>query len=220
MDLTAAIDGYCERLDASFWAEPINALTNAAFLLAALVMAWRLRGTNLPLAHALTGLLAMIGLGSFLFHTVAQGWAALADVLPILLFILLYLFAASRDFLGLAPRFAALCVLAFFPFAFVSAGLLRNLPLLGVSAGYLPVVLLIAGYAVLLRRQAPVTARNLGIGAGLLLLSVTLRSLDMPLCAALPVGTHFGWHLLNGLMLGWMIETYRRHMLAPHPAQG
>jgi hypothetical protein len=30
-----------------------------------------------------------------------------------------------------------------------------------------------------------------------------------------PLGTHFGWHLLNAVMLGWMIEVYRRHMLAP-----
>jgi hypothetical protein len=29
------IDLYCERTDASFWAEPANALTNAAFLIAA-----------------------------------------------------------------------------------------------------------------------------------------------------------------------------------------
>ena len=32
--------GYCERLDGSFWAEPFNAATNAAFLAAALVAFW------------------------------------------------------------------------------------------------------------------------------------------------------------------------------------
>jgi aspartyl-tRNA(Asn)/glutamyl-tRNA(Gln) amidotransferase subunit C len=31
----------------------------------------------------------------------------------------------------------------------------------------------------------------------------------------IPLGTHFLWHILNGIMLGWMIEVYRRHMLAP-----
>jgi hypothetical protein len=41
-----------------------------------------------------------------------------------------------------------------------------------------------------------------------------LRTLDEPFCATFPIGTHFLWHLLNALMLGWMIEVYRRHMLA------
>jgi hypothetical protein len=30
MELTRAIDAYCERLDAGYWAEPVNAVTNAA----------------------------------------------------------------------------------------------------------------------------------------------------------------------------------------------
>ena len=33
-DWTAPIDAYCERVDASFWSEPVNALSNAAFLVA------------------------------------------------------------------------------------------------------------------------------------------------------------------------------------------
>lgn len=92
--------------------------------------------------------------------------------------------------------------------------------MLSASAGYLPVVVLIAGYAVVLARRAPETARGLALGAGLLFVSITLRSLDMPLCESWPIGTHFAWHLLNGLLLGWMIEVYRRHMLARRPHGG
>jgi len=32
---SVAVTTYCERLDASFWPWPLNALTNLAFLLAA-----------------------------------------------------------------------------------------------------------------------------------------------------------------------------------------
>ena len=35
MDLTQQFDGYCERVDLTYWAEPVNAITNAAFLIAA-----------------------------------------------------------------------------------------------------------------------------------------------------------------------------------------
>ena len=36
MDLMQAIDGYCERTGPEYWSEPVNAVTNAAFLIAAL----------------------------------------------------------------------------------------------------------------------------------------------------------------------------------------
>lgn len=214
MDWTAPIDGYCERLDPGFWAEPVNAVTNAAFLLAALVMALRLRGTALPVAQALTAILAATGVGSFLFHTYAQPWAGLADTLPILLFILTYLHAATRDFLGASRRVAALVTLGYFPFAAVTVPLLRLIPGLGDSAGYATVPLLMGIYAGLLRRRAPPTARGLVLAAVLITASITFRALDAPLCGVFPLGTHFLWHLLNAVLLAWMIELYRRHRLA------
>ncbi|MFT2588559.1 hypothetical protein ACMWPQ_29155, partial [Escherichia coli] len=39
--LLAPVDLYCERLSTAFWAEPVNALSNLAFLLAAYFL-WRL----------------------------------------------------------------------------------------------------------------------------------------------------------------------------------
>jgi hypothetical protein len=69
-------------------------------------MAWRLRGSRLPLAWALVVVLALIGVGSFLFHTHAQTWSALADTGAIGVFILIYLYAASRDYLGLSWIYA------------------------------------------------------------------------------------------------------------------
>ena len=41
-DPYAAVDRYCERVDASFWSEPLNAVSNAAFLVAAglALLAW------------------------------------------------------------------------------------------------------------------------------------------------------------------------------------
>ena len=218
MDWTAAVDGSCERLGPAFWAEPLNAATNAAFLIAALVMAWRLRGAHLHLANILVGILAAIGIGSFLFHTFATRWAGLADTLPILLFILAYIFAATRDYFGVSSWIAALAVVAFFPFAALTVPLFGLIPGLGSSAGYAPVPLLIFGYAAALRRRAPETARNMAVAGVLLVVSLTFRTLDEPLCAVWPIGTHFLWHILNGILLGWLIETYRRHMLAGGPA--
>jgi hypothetical protein len=211
MSWLTPVNAYCERLGPDYWAEPINAVTNATFLIAAAVMAHRLRGQPLPLAWTLVGVLAVIGAGSFLFHTHANRLTGLMDVLPILAFILLYLYAATRDYLGARPWVAGLAVAGFFPWSAALVPLFGLITGIGGSAGYAPVPALILLYAALLRRRAPETGRGLAVGACILILSLTARTLDQPLCALIPTGTHFLWHILNGIMLGWMIEVYRRH---------
>ena len=74
--------------------------------------------------------------------------------------------------------------------------------------------LLILIYAAVLWRRSPETARGMALGAAILVVSLAFRTLDGPVCDTLTLGTHFLWHILNGLMLGWMIEVWRRHMLA------
>ena len=209
MDWFRAVDGYCERTGPEYWAEPVNALTNLAFLVAAAVMWPRVRG--MPTGQVLCGVLGVIGVGSWLFHTHANPLTGLMDVVPILAFILAYVFVATRDFFGAGRWVAAGAALAFIPYTVVLTPVFRALPFFEVSAFYWPVPVLIAAYAVALRARAPATARGLGIGAAILCLSLVARSVDGALCDAVPLGTHFLWHVLNALMLGWMIEVWRRH---------
>ena len=61
MDWLAPVDAYCERTGPEYWSEPVNALTNLAFLLAALVMARRLRGPGLATGRVLAGVLFTLG---------------------------------------------------------------------------------------------------------------------------------------------------------------
>ncbi|RYH11737.1 ceramidase domain-containing protein [Tropicimonas sp. IMCC6043] len=210
--LLRQVDGYCERTDFSYWSEPVNALTNLAFLVAAALLWRRLDTDRLPLARAMCLVLAAIGIGSWLFHTHATVWGAIADTTPITLFILLYVFAANRDYWGLSTPLALLATAGFFPYAAATVPLFQSLPGFEISAAYWPVPLLIALYALALRRRAPETARGLAVGAVLLCVSLGFRSVDMSVCTAFPLGTHFLWHILNAIMLGWMIEIYRRHM--------
>lgn len=208
----APIDAYCERTSANLVAEPINAVTNLAFIVAAWIM-WR-RSAGLPIARALCGVLAVIGVASGLFHSFANGATAAFDVAAILVFVLLYLFAAARDFLWLAGWRPWAITAAFLPYAAVTVPLFASLEFLGASAAYAPIPVLILGVAALLWTRAGNTARGLVLGAAILVISLAFRTLDPVLCAAIPNGTHFVWHLLNAAMLGWMIEVYRRHMLA------
>ncbi len=212
MDWFQEIDGYCERLSPDYWAEPINAVTNAAFIVAAFIMWRRVRGQGMPLAVILVVILAAIGVGSYLFHTHAQVWAALADVAPILLYILVYIYAINRDVWQMRPLFAGVATAMFVPYAAATVPIFQLVPGLGGSAAYAPVPLLILIYAFLLRRRFPKTAAGLASGAAILIASITFRALDAPICVQFETGTHFMWHILNAIMLGWMIEVYRRHM--------
>jgi hypothetical protein len=212
VDWFRAVNGYCERTDASYWSEPLNAASNAAFLAAAWI-AWRMaRRAGDRAAQVLAVVLAVIGVGSYLFHTHARVWALYADVVPIQVFILAYLCLATIRFFA-APWWAGvLAAAAFVPASALAASAIRAAfgPLNG-SVGYMPVPILVLLYAAALRRRAPGTARGLAVGAGILALSLFFRTIDAAVCAAVPVGTHFLWHLLNGLTLGWMIAVFIRH---------
>ncbi len=212
MNLSKPIDIYCERLDIGIWAEPINAVTNAAFILAAIFM-W-LRCKNLVEGRILSFILFSIGCGSFLFHTFAQTWAAILDVSAILIFILTYIFLANRKFLAWSKMVSSIGVILFFPYQFLLASILSNIQFFGSSVQYIPVALLIFVYSGLLRKSEPNLSHGLFIGASILCLSIIFRTIDESFCSIFAVGTHFVWHILNAIMLSWMIEILRRHMLA------
>ena len=211
MDWFAQVDGYCERTDFTFWSEPLNALTNLAFIIAALIF-WR-RSQGVPMARVLSGILFVIGVGSFLFHTFATNWASMADVVPIGVFILTYLFVVNRDMVPMGGWLAVFATALFIPYAAALVPVLNRIPFIAISNFYWTVPILLVGYAVFLRRK-PGIASGFLFGAGLLSVSIIIRSLDEILCDAVPIGTHFIWHILNGIMLGWMIHVYIRHMLA------
>ena len=209
MDWTRALNVYCERTDPSYWSEPVNALSNLGFIVAAYIM-WRRSDGDRP-ARALCILLFLIGVGSWLWHTHALAWAGALDVLPVVLFTLMYIYLANRHMMNWPPVVSALGSAAYVPYSFGLATVFGMLPFFSVSAGYWPLPVLIFAYAYALRRRVASTSRNLAIGAAILCISLVFRSVDGALCQAIPFGTHFVWHLLNAVMLGWMIETWLRH---------
>jgi Ceramidase len=206
MEWSASIDLYCERTDASFWSEPVNAVTNIAFLIAA-VSAFRLerRGDreDWP-ALALVIVVAAVGVGSFVFHTVATRGAVLADVIPIAVFIYGYLLLALRRFLELRLAPAVAIVVAYAALAQALSALAPP-RLLNGSVGYVPA--LVALIAVALTAREARVRRGLSLAALVFAISLGLRSADLALCPAFPLGTHFAWHILNAIVLYMLLRT-------------
>ncbi len=207
----ASVDGYCERLDSSFWAEPVNAITNLSFVLAATIAFRSITSHRSldPAAGMLLALVLAIGIGSFLFHTFATRWAALADTTPIMVFILLYLTLILRRGFGLRWPWAILIGLLFLPLsiAIISGTRMITGGLLGGSSGYLPALGALSVSGLLLRRRNADMGHALLLAAALFLISLTFRTLDEPLCNLAPLGTHFVWHILNGILLGYLVVT-------------
>ncbi|MCB1802903.1 MAG: ceramidase domain-containing protein [Gammaproteobacteria bacterium] len=194
------IDLYCERLSPDFWAEPVNALTNAAFLVAA-AFGWRLAGRlgqrDLQVS-VLLAVLASIGIGSFLFHTFATRWAMLADLIPILVFQLFYLWLYTGTINGWGRALRMVSV------ASLLLALVLSTRLAAYANGsliYLPALLTLVMLALHARVQARPGRALLLAASALFALALSLRTIDMLVCEQFATGAHFGWHLLNALVL-------------------
>lgn len=220
MTWTDVVDGYCERTDAGYWSEPVNAVSNLAFVVAA-VIAWRMaRAAEDRPAQLLAVTAGCVGVGSYLFHTHATRWALQADVWPIRVFVLLYVGLAVVRFLGTPRRVGAAAAAGFAAATAVAiaAGGALDLTLNG-SIGYATVPAGLALMSALVARRDRATAVGLLAGAAVFLVSLALRTVDRELCTAVPLGTHFAWHLLNGVVAGLMIVVFVRHGRTAGPAR-
>ena len=100
MNLLQSIDIYCERQNILFWSEPINALTNFFFIVFGLYLFFKT--FNDKFSRVLSLELVMIGVFSFLFHTIAKLITAIMDNYSNIIFGFTYHFAANLWFLNLS----------------------------------------------------------------------------------------------------------------------
>jgi hypothetical protein len=208
VDWFAPIDIYCERTSPGLLAEPLNAASNAAFFVAALVL-WRRAGGSVP-ARLLAGLVGLIGVASLSFHLFANRLTMVLDVGSIQI----YLLAGAGMFLRLVGGWSMRRVwLALAGLMAVSVAL----PLLAMPwcpAGictYSPAMAAMLLLAVLAYRRRSLAAPMLFAAVGLFAVALTIRQLDQPLCSFLPRGTHFIWHVLNAGVLYLTTRALMRH---------
>jgi hypothetical protein len=211
------VDLYCERTDASFWSEPLNALTNLAFLVAAILIVTRARHEQGRLgwdAMALAMLTMLVGVGSFLFHTFATVWGRWLDLVFIAAFVYVLLALCLVRVAGLGWR-GVLAGLVLY--AVLERGVLAAVPpgTMGGSLLYLPPVLALAAFAWYARHRAHPAASRLAAAVGVFAVAIAVRTLDLPLCRAWPTGTHFLWHLLTA----WVLYLAATAVLAPRGAR-
>jgi hypothetical protein len=194
----AYMDAYCERTAPGLLAEPLNAVTNASYLIAAWA-AWYLAGrSGRPSAgvQILVWLAVAVGTGSGLWHTFATAWALILDIVPIVLFLVWFFWLYMRGVAGMPTPFAAAAIAAFLAttfFAQAFAGVLHG------ALYYTPGLILLLALGVLHAREWATDRYVLLAAAGVYALALVFRTLDQEVCPAFPIGTHFLWHSLIGL---------------------
>ena len=222
---------YCERgTSAALSAEPINAVSNVAFILAALMglqlLEWRPREQQTSDHFLLIGLVALIGIGSFAFHLFATQETELLDVIPIAVFTLVYLGFALNRFLGVPPGWMVLLVIGF-TILMAATSQVRCWdggvglpgpevqeanPCINGSVFYLPALGALIVVGLLLEERRHRAAPYVLWAAAIFAISLTLRSLDLALCGKFliegqKVGTHAAWHVLNALALFLLLRA-------------
>lgn len=211
--LLAPVDLYCERTGPEFWAEPLNALSNLAFFAAGLWGVWqvRKRGTG-TFAEVLAWWVVAIGVGSSLFHTFANRGTVWADVLPIAGFTLAYTLFNLRRFLGMKWGKAIAIFVAFYAVAglvtFAVPDWLRQAS--NGTTGYLPPFLALAFFGAMVAASGNRAGWYNLAGSAIFVVSVICRMIDPLVCGGFPLGTHFLWHIFNGLMLGVLLAATAR----------
>lgn len=214
MLLLDSLDLYCERTDIGILAEPFNAITNMAFLVAAayLHLLYRDRYYKDKQAWNLIVLVAAIGFGSGIFHIFANRFTMFLDVIPIGMFVFYYLWVVMQRFLHfnrLKVFFLILCFAA-------SAWLMQLIPTpynLNNSAVYLPCLAAIIYLGLRMKAIKHDSAETFFIAATWFAVSLFFRIIDIALCDITFIGTHFIWHMCNSFVLVLLTRLVIEHPL-------
>ena len=187
------IDVYKERgQNLSYMAEPVNAFSNVSFLAAGMIaMAFAQDWIDWLLAFNIV----VIGMGSFLYHTRPNLFTYFADVIPIIVFVLSYVFIYFNVFLGLGLLGSFIAWLMYF---MINGVLLFKLNhKLNGSADYLPVIAMLFFGGVILAFMTGYI--HLILASFIAIFSLIARTYDSE--STMTTGSHFIWHILNGQLL-------------------
>ncbi len=167
----------------------------------------------------ITGLIALtfaIFVGSTAFHALPNRATVLMDVIPIQLFMLAYLALALRRFLGLGWLWVVAGLGLFIAAVALLPMVIPDRRLASVSA-YVAALAALCVVGVLCLRKGERAGFSLLAAAAAFAFSLTARQLDAPWCPIIPIGTHWLWHLCNGLVLGVLLLAAIRHSAARRP---
>lgn len=193
------LPAYCEQQLGWVAGQPINIISNALFLIFAVIAYRQFSRYKVASGYLkfLALLLGVVGVGSATFHYFYNFHTILFDSIPIYIFMIAALgywvrlltkskaiaFSASTAFVGIQLLLSVLV-----PSSFANGSIRHIVAFL---------FLLILGLFTL--RKYPDIVRPFGLAISMYVLAIVARSIDIAACEGLYIGTHFLWHIFAAL---------------------
>lgn len=208
--------GICERSSLGPFAEPLNILSSFAFMVAAVAI-YRiytrhedLHGKWIWDVRILTFLTFIIGVNSIIFHAFPNPTTELADTITIVMFIILYFWCVLFRVARTTIFQAGICFIAFVGFSHI---LVSQFPrALNDSIGYLSTMIALIMIAVHLHLRARPSSSHFMLAALIGVVSLFCRAVDREVCALLPTGSHFLWHIFNATLIFILLKQLIRNV--------
>ena len=168
-----------------------------------------------PYVKKLQDIILFIGLGSFLFHAFGNLWSAFADTLPIMIFILFYLYVAVRFYLEQTNLISIAALIIF-----LSLNILLGYAGIEEISSYLTALfaMLLISVISLLRGEIEIS-RGLFITSIIFIISLTFRQVDNIACSYISLGTHWIWHIITAIMLVYLTNSLHDSFSTVSPGQ-
>jgi Ceramidase len=212
MNLFTPVDYYCERTNSDFWNEPLNLWSNLSFIIAGIlilkVISSKPKRPVKPGSKLLGWLLIIVGIGSGLFHSFANVLTMWADVIPIGLFVLTYLWLFLRHIAKVSSRTSVLFMTGFVLLTILVARLSDHSTSNGGETYFGTWISLFGIFCYYCGLRISTQTTRAGLGLILFSSSIFFRTIDLTYCDQWPYGTHIFWHIFNACAIYQMIRSY------------
>ena len=201
IDIFSKFPQYCESAT-NFWLhEPLNAITNLAFIIGAYYLFKLIKKEKLsmPLGLILLSLMIILGLGSLAWHSYRSLPTLLLDEIPIYIFIIFAGYYLTQSLTHIQKItlmiLVSIGVIYYLIFAYI--------PGINLSNGVLKYVFALLIFIVLstLVVEKSGSGHNFIIPISIFVFAIVFRIIDLFVCSKFPIGTHFIWHILVALVM-------------------
>lgn len=200
------IGHYCGRFAPGFFGEPLNSFSIIVFVIGAIYAwrKWRLNGSEDRWQLLLFVLVASIGIGSFIFHSMPTQATLWGDLVPIQIFGLAFLGYVMQRYLRMYPLSTAAMLLVFF--------LVRQFWIVVTPHGafgggitHVPTLVLLMTIAFFVKHKGFSLWRYLAAASVVYVAALAVRSWDLSVCSSFPWGLHWAWHLFSAATASLLI---------------
>lgn len=201
---------YCEKPLFSGFFEPLNFLSSLLFIISAIGLFFLFKNNKIKdvKSRIFLVLVFLVGVGSLLWHLKRDMLTLFLDIIPILVFLLVYfyflLLRISKD-----KRFSFFGIIAYIVLTIIMSFVLRATAKSAIFNGayeYIPAALFLFLLVIYSYIKDITLAKRITVVFLLFVAALFSRQVDLMICPYLRFGTHFLWHLLNSINIYYSVK--------------